>query len=286
VDRHPAGRELTVSAAAPPVPPPRVKLSPRKRAKISRGVQYAVLLAAIVALALVMDWERIADQMFNPQVAVDLLPKLPRAFLNTVLYTAGAFAVGMSGGTVLALMKMSSVGPYRWIATAYAEFFRGIPALLVVLTVGFAIPIAFGIKIPGIMLKISLALGAVSAAYISETLRAGLQAVPKGQTEAARSLGMSHAAALGAVVVPQAFRIVLPPLTNEFIMLTKDTSLVYLLGLATADFELTKIGGNALNEATGGLTGLFVAGALYLLITLPLGFVVRRLEKHSGAKDS
>jgi polar amino acid transport system permease protein len=257
----------------------RARMSPRTRARVSRFIQYGILIALVVVAALTIDWGRIGTQVFDPKVAWAMLPRLPHTLGNTLLYTFSAFVIGLSGGTLLALMKLSSVGPYRWIATAYAEFFRGIPALLVVLTIGFAVPLAFNVKIPGITLKVALALGCVSAAYISETVRAGLQAVPKGQVEAARSLGMSHGKAMLTVVIPQAFRIVLPPLTNEFIMLTKDTSLVYLLGLTASEYELTKLGGDALNSAQGGLTGLFVAGATYLVITIPLGLVARHMEK-------
>ena len=93
---------------------------------------------------------------------------------------------------------------------------------------------------------------------------------------------MSHTRTLMTVVIPQAFRIVLPPMTNEFILLTKDTSLVFLLGLKPAQVDLTFIGRDALNKATGGLTGLFVVGAAYLVITIPLGFLARWLERRSG----
>src|SRR4051812_46025272 len=107
--------------------------SPRRRAQIARGIQYAVLLALLVALVLATDWGRFTSSFLNPAVVRDMLPTLGGALLNTVKYTASAFAVGLSLGTVLALMKLSSVRPYRWIATAYIEFFRGIPALLVVI---------------------------------------------------------------------------------------------------------------------------------------------------------
>ena len=112
---------------------------------------------------------------------------------------------------------------------------------------------------------------------MAETIRAGIQAVPKGQMEAARSLGMSHGRAMISVVVPQAFRIILPPLTNELILLTKDSSLVYILGLAASGFELTKFGRQELNE-TNNLTPLIAISLCYLLITVPLAIVVRRLE--------
>jgi len=253
--------------------------SPRRRARRARIVQYAVLAVAVVALALVIDWSRVGQNFFNRDAVEQIAPLIPRAFLNTVIYTLCGFAVGLTLGTLLALMKLSSVRLYRWIATVYIEFFRGIPALLVVISFGYAVPIAFGVSIGSVTTKAALALGMVSAAYIAETLRAGLQAVPKGQVEAARSLGMSHGRTLVQVVIPQAFKIVLPPMTNEFILLTKDTSLVFLLGLTASQYDLTKIGRDALNNATGGLTPLFLIGACYLLITLPLGQLARYLER-------
>lgn len=255
------------------------RLSPRRRAQRARIVQYAVLVIVVAVLAVVIDWSRIGQNFFNVEAVEQIAPLIPRAFLNTLIYTLCGFAVGLSLGTLLALMKLSSVRLYRWIATVYIEFFRGIPALLVVISFGYAVPIALGVSIGSVTTKAALALGMVSAAYIAETLRAGLQAVPKGQVEAARSLGMSHGRTLVQVVIPQAFRIVLPPMTNEFILLTKDTSLVFLLGLATSQYDLTKIGRDALNNATGGLTPLFLIGACYLLITLPLGQLARYLER-------
>ena len=126
------------------------------------------------------------------------------ALKNTILYTACGFTFGLALGLVLALMRLSSVGPYRWLATAYIEFFRGLPALVVFIALGFGIPIAFpGREIPGGVLGIAtLALGLVGGAYMAETIRAGIQAVPKGQIEAARSLGMSHGRAMVSIVHP------------------------------------------------------------------------------------
>jgi polar amino acid transport system permease protein len=105
--------------------------------------------------------------------------------------------------------------------------------------------------------------------------------VPKGQMEAARSLGMSHGRAMVSIVIPQAFRIVLPPLTNELILLTKDSSLVYLLGLSLDQYELSKFGRDALNQHRS-LTPILVAGLCYLLITVPLGQLVRWLEARTA----
>ncbi len=276
----------TTSTPAPgTLPASRRRWSPRRRARAFRLAQYALLAVVLVVVALAIDWEDVGTNFFNADAAATIAERIPAAFLKTLEYTFAGFAVGLSLGTVLALMRLSSVGLYRWLAIVYIEFFRGIPALLVVISFGYAVPIAFGVNIPSVTLKAALALGLVSAAYIAETLRAGLQAVPKGQVEAARSLGMSHGRTLRQVVVPQAFRIVLPPMTNEFILLTKDTSLVFLLGLTANEFDLTKIGRDALNNAQGGLTPLFLIGACYLLITLPLGQLARYLEKRTGARS-
>ena len=130
-------------------------------------------------------------------------------------------------------MRLSSVGPYRWFATGVIEFFRGVPALVVFIAFGSACRSpSRAVRSPAATsATVTVALGLVGAAYMAETIRAGIQAVPKGQIEAARSLGMSPRRAMISIVVPQAFRIVLPPLTNELILLTKDSSLVYIIGL-------------------------------------------------------
>ena len=115
---------------------------------------------------------------------------------------------------------------------------------------------------------------------MAETIRAGIQAVPKGQMEAARSLGMSHGRAMLSVVVPQAFRIILPPLTNELILLTKDSSLVYILGLALSELRADQVRPGGMNSASN-LTPIIVIGLCYLLITVPLSIVVRRMESRA-----
>ena len=267
-----------------PAPAGRVRMSPRRRAQINRRVQYAVLVTIAVVLVAVTDWARVGDTFFNPDSLQEILPKLPHAAFNTVIYTLAAFSIGLALGLVLALMRLSAVRVYRVIATGYIEFFRGIPALLVVFAFGYAIPAAFEVRFDSVVLQIGLALGVVSAAYIAETLRAGIQAVPKGQVEAARSLGMSPGATLVHVVIPQAFRIVLPPLTNEIVLLLKDTSLVFGLGLFVTDFELTKVGRAALSEADGGMTSLLAVGIVYLLLTIPLSSLTRWLERTTGYK--
>ena len=238
-----------------------VTLTRRQRARITRGVQYALFAATILLLASLADWGQIRKAFFDLEVVDAIFPQILTTYLlNTVTYTAAAFVFGLALGLVLALMRLS------------------LPALLVILAFGFGIPIAFNTTFPGGTLgTIAAALGLVAAAYMAETIRAGIQAVPRGQTEAARSLGMSAGWAMISIVLPQAFRIILPPLTNELILLTKDSSLVYLLGLTLEDRELAKFSRDALNQYVS-MTPILVAGLCYLLITVPLSYVVRRLE--------
>ena len=260
-------------------------LSRRQRAQLFRGVQYGVLAVAIAAGALLADWGQITRAFFNLDVAAAQFPDIITiALLNTVVYTALGFSLGLVVGVLLALMKLSSVGPYRWIATAYIEFFRGVPAILVFIALGFGVPIAFQLRFD-IYSTAMLALGLVGAAYMAETIRAGVQAVPRGQIEAARSLGMTPARTMMTVVMPQAFRIILPPLTNELILLTKDSSLIYLLGLAGNQYELAKYGRAALNQYQS-LTPVLIAGLCYLIITIPLSRLSGLLERKYGGGRS
>ncbi|WP_069169739.1 amino acid ABC transporter permease [Streptomyces griseus] len=258
-----------------------MSLSRRQRTRAVRGVQYAVLAAVLLVLALAADWGEIRRAFFDTEVAKAQFPDIiTTALLNTVVYTLLGFGFGLAAGLLLALMRLSRVLPYRWLAIAYIEFFRGVPALLVFIALGFGVPLAFQVALNQYV-TVMLALGLVGAAYMAETIRAGIQAVPKGQMEAARSLGMSQSRAMVSIIIPQALRIVLPPLTNELILLTKDSSLVYLLGLSLSQYELAKFGRDALNQ-NRSLTPILIAGLCYLIITLPLGHLVRRLEARTA----
>ncbi|MFJ7153013.1 amino acid ABC transporter permease [Streptomyces sp. NPDC100445] len=263
-----------------PLGPRKKGLTRRQRRTLSRGAQYAVFAAAVIAFAVTADWGRLRNQFAQVGIAKQMFPDvITLALKNTVLYTMSGFVVGLVLGMLIALMRLSSVGPYRWLAGIYIEIFRGLPALLIFIFVGVAVPLAFpGTEIPGGTYgKVALALGLVSAAYMAETIRAGIQAVPKGQTEAARSLGFSPAKAMVSIVVPQAFRIILPPLTNELVLLFKDSSLVLFLGVTLEERELSKFGRD-LASTTANSTPILVAGLCYLLVTIPLSFVVRRME--------
>lgn len=263
--------------------PARARLSPRKKQQISRGIQYVVLLVALVAVVLYADWGSLAQNFAKPEVAGAALPELfTVALRNTIIYAVGGFIFSFVAGLVLALMRLSQVRPYRWIAIVYIEIFRGLPALLIFLLIVF-LPLALpGFEVPfGTYGQGILGLGLVGSAYQAEVFRAGLQAVPKGQTEAARSLGMSATRAQVTVVIPQAVRMVIPPTTNQFVALLKDSSLVLFLGVSGEYVELAKFGNDLASEHANA-TPIMVAGLTYLLVTIPLGYLASRLEGRKG----
>lgn len=256
----------------------------RRRSQILRWVMYAIAVTVIVMAIIVGDWDRIAFNFFNREVMRDMFPEvLTIAARNTIIYTVLSFILGLIGALALALMKMSSIGPYRWFANGYIELFRGLPALVTLILIGFGIPIAFpDVDIPGGRGGAGvLGLSIVAAAYMAETIRAGIEAVPRGQTEAARSLGMSSGRTMFTIVLPQAFRIIIPPLTNEMVLLIKDTSLFYVLGTTPLTKELTKFARDFMIEERNA-TPLTVAALVYLAITLPLTWLARRLEKRGS----
>jgi polar amino acid transport system permease protein len=255
-----------------------VKRATKRR--VRQGVLYAVLVAMAAALVLLADWTAIKENFFDVHTIKEIWPDVVKeGAKNTVVYTAIAFAGGLALAFLLALMKLSPAAPYRWIATVYIEFFRGLPALIVIIIFAFAVPLAFSWQPPGGNIGAGcIALVVVSGAYMAETLRAGIQAVPKGQHEAARSLGMSSGRTMVSIVLPQAIRLIIPPLTNEFVLLLKDTSLLSIAGVAVGQKELTNFGQDALNTY-GNATPLMMVAVLYLVITLPLTRLVAWLEK-------
>ena len=258
-------------------------LTNRQRKRLTRGALYAGIVAIGVAAVFLADWSAIQRNFFNAEIMADMMPDAVLIGVrNTIVYTTGAFAFGFVLALVLALMRLSPVGPYRWLATGYIELFRGVPALITILLVAFGLPIAFGWRVPGGVLGTgSVGLGIVAAAYMAETMRAGIEAVPIGQAEAARSLGMSSSTAMFFIILPQAFRIIIPPLTNELVLLLKDTSLLFVIGTTPLTKELTKFARDFM-ATTSNATPLTVAAILYLVITLPLTFLVRRLERRAG----
>ncbi|MFT7474962.1 MAG: polar amino acid transport system permease protein [Verrucomicrobiales bacterium] len=257
-----------------------MNLTPRQRTKIYVVSMYAVAAILVLLVVFLADWEKIGRNFFNTEIMAEMFPDVILiAAKNTLIYTALSFAAGLILALFLALMRLSSIAPFRAFAIVYIELFRGLPALITLIFVGFGIPIAFGWSIPGGTLGSgSLGLAVVAGAYMAETIRAGIEAVPKGQMEAARSIGMSKSRTMFTIILPQAFRIIIPPLTNELVLLIKDTSLFFVLGSTPGTKELTKFARDFL-ASTKNATPLTVAAIVYLIITLPLTFMVRRLEK-------
>ena len=262
-------------------------LTPTRRRLVTQVAGWVVGLALVGVLVALTDWSRVLDRFFDWTIVKEQFPDvLTIAAKNTVLYTIFSFSLGLVLGMLSALARLSSVWLLRAYARLYVELFRGLPALLTIFLVGFALPIALGLRIPdltiGSFAELSgagiLALGLVAGAYMSETIRAGLQAVPKGQAEAARSLGLSSGQTTVFVIIPQAFRIIIPPMANEMILLLKDTALLSVLGTTVDTKELTKFGRDGVS-GNFNMTPLIVVGVIYVLITIPLTQLVGRLER-------
>ena len=257
----------------------------RRRSRSLRLGAYALGLTVLGAVIILADWAVVADKYFDLERAREQFPEIITiAAKNTLIYTVLSFIGGVVLGLSMALLRLSSIRPYRWFAATYIEIFRGLPALLTIIFVGFIGPIALKFQYPEILGVPSggiVALSLVAGAYLAETIRAGIEAVPRGQVEAARSLGMTHIQTLRWVVIPQAFRVVIPPLTNELVLLLKDTVLLSVLGTTIESKELTQFGRSNAQDFNG--TSLVVAGAMYLAITIPLTRLVAILERRSKA---
>lgn len=224
--------------------------------------------------------ENLGRLFFDVGIILDTLPALLREGLrNTLILSVGAIAIGLVAGLLLALVGISHRWWVRLPAKVYIDVFRGLPAILTISLVGLGLPAA-GLRIFGRerLLYGMLALGLISTAYIAEIFRAGIQSVDRGQMEAARSVGMSYLLAMRLVIVPQAVRRVLPPLTNEAIAILKDSSLVFVVGLAAGERELTRVGQN-IGQQTGNFSPYVAAGLVYLALTIPLTRVVNMLDK-------
>jgi polar amino acid transport system substrate-binding protein len=212
----------------------------------------------------------ITSSTFNWREAIT---RLARAAGVTVLLSFGAMIIAVTLGLALAVAQSRGARWLQALSTAYIEFFRGTPVLVQLLFLYFGLP-RIGLAMPG-WLTALVGLGLNYAAYESQVYRAALEAIPKGQFEAAYSLGMTPLLAFRRIILPQAFRIALPPMTNDFVSLFKDTSVAFAISvweLATAYRELANASGEFL------ILGCIVS-AFYLLMSLPLAHFARRLEK-------
>ena len=181
-------------------------------------------------------------------------------------------------GVLLSLGRVSSIKPLQKIIGFYVWIMRGSPLMLQIFFVYFVLP-SVGIRLP----DFDSAAGAFVlnyAAYFCEIFRAGIQAIPKGQYEAAHTLGMNYVQTMRRIVLPQVIRIILPPISNETITLVKDTSLVYVLAMN----DLMRTARN-LVQRDFNITPFIVAGCFYLFATLILTVIFERLEKHFSKYD-
>ncbi len=215
---------------------------------------------------------------FDPQLFVQILPALAYGAYITLKLTTLSIFFGLLLGTVLGMFRISRNPILFSFSTAYVEFIRGTPLLVQIMIVYYGLP-EIGIKLPPEVAGI-LALSLNSGAYIAEIIRAGIQSVPKGQMEAARSLGMTYLQAMRYVVLPQAFRNILPALGNEFIALLKDSSLLSVIAIA----ELTRVGKQIYSTTFNAWTPLLGVALFYLMMTLPLSRLVNYAQKRIGGE--
>jgi lysine-arginine-ornithine-binding protein len=210
---------------------------------------------------------------FDPELAKRTFPLFLRGVWLTAKLAFLSLLFGLPIGLLLALARVQSSRLLKVPAAVYVEVMRGTPLLVQILFIYFVLP-SFGVNIPAFWSGI-IALTLNSAAYISEIFRAGILSIDAGQMEAARSLGMSHAQAMRRIILPQTFRRVVPPLTNEGIALLKDSSLVSVIGLT----ELARTGQELASRYAAPLTIWPIVAIFYLLLTFPLTRIAEYLER-------
>ncbi|VVE86112.1 glutamate/aspartate ABC transporter permease GltK [Pandoraea bronchicola] len=213
--------------------------------------------------------------------AIDAMPLLVKGMITTLQVTALAVVVGIVWGTLLAMMRLSGVTVLKWFADLYVNVFRSIPLLMVLLWFFLIVPQVLRtlLDVPPTwdirMVSALVAFSLFEAAYYSEIIRAGIQSVSRGQMSAAFALGMSYWQAMGLVVLPQAFRNMVPLLLTQGIILFQDTSLVYAIALSDFFGMAYQVG-----QRDGTLPAMIVfAGAVYFVICFSVSMLVKRLQK-------
>ena len=194
---------------------------------------------------------------------------------NTLILTCISVSLGTIFGAVVALMRMSKSVILRFFASLYIEIIRGTPILLQLFIFYFVLPSLLPFLKMSPFLWVSFALCVNSAAYVSEVIRSGIQAVDKGQTEAARSLGMSEGQTMRKIILPQAVRNILPALGNEFIMMLKETSLASTFFL----YDLMTVCNVVKGAEFLTLEPMTIVAVIYLCMTFPLSKLVGYFEK-------
>ena len=205
---------------------------------------------------------------------IENLPVFINGFLKTLALLAASGVSAFALGTVVAAMRISPVGTLRSVAAVYTELLRNTPLTLVLFFCAFILPY-LGVRLDYFVLAV-IGLTAYTSPFVAEAIRSGVNGVPVGQAEAARSIGLNFGQTLQLVVLPQAIRMVVPPLINVFIALTKNTSVAggfFVIELfASASIVINKRG----DEVTAILLAI---AFFYLVITIPLGIIAGRIEK-------
>jgi glutamate transport system permease protein len=205
---------------------------------------------------------------------ISLLPEFWAGFQVTLLLLVVSGVLALILGTVIAAMRISPVAALRGFAAFWTEIARNTPLTLIFFFTAFVMPM-LGVRLPYVLLAF-IALTYYTSPFVAEALRSGINGVPIGQAEAARSIGLGFGQTVSLVVLPQAFRMTVPPLINVFIALTKNTSVAcgfFVVELFATTRQLANDNGNIV------LPILFTAAALYLVVTVPLGLAAGQLEK-------
>ena len=217
---------------------------------------------------------------FDMNLVVNSFPLLLIGAGVTIQITVLSTAIGFVIGLVVGVARISHLRPLRLLAEIYVEFFRGTPLLVQIFLFYFALPVITGQRIDPFIAAIS-ACGINSGAYVAEIFRAGIQSVDEGQMEAGRSLGMTWLQTMRYIIVPQAFKRVIPPLGNEFIAMLKDSSLVSVIGFE----ELTRRGQLIIAKTYGSFEIWMSVAVIYLVMTLTISRFVAYLERRCRVHD-
>ena len=217
---------------------------------------------------------------FNSSLVISSFPLLLTGAVLTLKITAISVGLGLVIGLVAGIARISCVRLVRMASMAYIDFMRGTPLLVQLFCVYFALPVVTGQRIDPMLAAIA-ACGINSGAYIAEIFRAGIQSIDQGQMEAGRSLGLNWAQTMYSVIVPQAFKRVIPPLGNEFIALLKDSSLVSVIGFE----ELTRRGQLIIARTYGSFEIWLTVAFIYLVMTLSISRLVAYLERRYKIDD-
>jgi His/Glu/Gln/Arg/opine family amino acid ABC transporter permease subunit len=223
------------------------------------------------------DVQKFAENFLDFEVLGPHIDGFVQGAKNTLILALGGEGLGIVLGLILALFVISDRAVVRAPARVYINIFRATPLIWQISFIYFGLSIGLDLNLPAYAAVI-LALGLNTGAYAAEVFRAGIQSIERGQIEAARGLGMSYLQAMRYAVIPQAVRRVIPPLMNEFVILIKDTSLVFVVGLAAVERELFKYGRDQFADSINST--FFVGIAIgYLVICIPLIWLVTALER-------